>query len=144
MNAKVEDLTLIFDETYRDAISWFRLTVDGEYRGIVRAHGKGNMDGSRALLGMMDRVIAGSGASGKQFTGLIDMREVHSSPLRAQFLIGKWLFRQKKNFSRAAVFGARPWEAKIARAVLKIARFHNVGFFDEEASAREYLGWPDA
>ena len=69
---------------------------------------------------------------------------MHSTPLRAQFVVGKWLFTRKKQLAQVAVFGGKPIEMKIARAVMTIARMKNAAFYDTREQAMAWLGWPEA
>ena len=64
---------------------------------------------------------------------------IEGVPLRAQFLLGKWLLNNKQHFLRIAVFGGKPWEMNMGRAVAKIARFQNIGFFADEPASLAYL-----
>ncbi len=70
---------------------------------------------------------------------MLDLRKLDGVPLRAQFLLGKWLLGNKHLFYRIAVFGGKAWEMNFARAVAKVAGFKNIGFYDDEASSLRYL-----
>ena len=98
------------------------------------------MAGVRAFVRMLDAAIAQIGRENKTRT-LVDLRALHSSPIRAQVVLGKWLFKNREVVDRLAVFGGRPWEMKLARGIMALARVREVGFFDDEGPARASLGW---
>lgn len=118
-----------------------RIVVDAELRAIVHFRGDGSMPGAKALIDLMDDIREELGRD-KVLTGLVDMRELSGAPLRAQFLIGKWLFQNKRQLASIAVFGGRPFEMKIAKAVMKIGGMKNATFVNRVDEAVAWLGWP--
>jgi hypothetical protein len=115
--------------------------VDQEHRSFVYFYGKGSMEGTRMFLRFADEAIVELGDAYRTFS-LVNLTQLDSAPLRAQFSLGKWLFSNKRYITKIAVFGGRPFEMKLARAVMKIARMREVDFFKTEASARAFLGFP--
>ena len=130
----------IYDRTYSDTKGRFRMVVTRDYRGIVRGHGTGSMDGARALVRFGEEVLDIVGRGGAH-TAMIDLTEVVGAPFRAQFVLGKWMLRRKTYLRKVAVFGGRPWEMSLARAVARIARMKHVGFFATEDEAVRFLDW---
>ena len=129
---------LLYEKEWRDANGHFRMTVDKNNFGVTRFFGKGSMDGTRAFVVMLDESDAAVGTA-DDIRAMVDLRELSGAPIRAQFILGKWLMNHKHRFYRIGVFGGKPWEMKLARAVAKIARFKNIGFFGDEKSTLEYL-----
>ncbi len=117
-------------------------SIDPEYKARVVMTGKGSMDGTHAFVKMLDEAIDELGRD-KLVESKIDLRRLSHSPMRAQFVLGKWLFGNKKLIKNLAIFGGKAWEMKLARLIMKIARMPRVGFFDTEAQAVAFLGWPE-
>ncbi len=112
--------------------------VDEHMFSLVIFSGKGSMDGAREFLKMADEAIEFFGPEYKtKITA--DLRKLNGAPIRSQFLLGKWLLKNKRYVERIAVFGGRRIEMTIARAVMKIGRMHHVGFFNDEASAKKFI-----
>ncbi len=118
------------------------ITVDDAHRAVVVFDGKGSMPGARALIELIDAIRDELGHE-IRISALVDMRRLDGAPLRAQFLIGKWLLTRKKQIAKVAVFGGKPFEMGVARAVMKIAGMGQQAFFGNHASeALAFLGWP--
>ena len=115
-------------------------TIDAEYKARVVMTGKGSMDGTHAFVRMLNEAIAELGREHK-VESKVDLRKLSNSPVRAQFVLGKWLFANKPLIKNLAIFGGKAWEMKLARLIMKIARMPRVGFFDTEAQAMTFLGW---
>ncbi len=130
----------IYEKTYDDGSVKIEIALDTQYRSLTRFYGKGTMPGARAFVAMLDEMIEAAGREHRT-QAMSDLRQLHGSPVRAQFVIGKWLFKNKDLVEGVAVFGGRPWEMKLAKAVMKIARLDGVGFFQTEAEALAFLGW---
>ena len=116
--------------------------VDSEYRSFLHFEGKGSMEGTRAFVGFANEAIAEFGENYRS-QSLVDLTKLHSAPLRAQFVLGKWLLKNKRYLTQIAVFGGKPFEMAIARAVMKIARMKSVGFFNRGPEARRFLNFSD-
>ena len=112
--------------------------VDEEMYSLVVFGGKGSIDGAKEFLKMADEAIAFFGPE-YQTRITADLRKLNGAPIRSQFLLGKWLLKNKRYVERIAVFGGRRIEMTIARAVMKIGRMHHVGFFNDEASALRFI-----
>ena len=112
--------------------------VDENMFSLVVFSGKGSMDGAREFLKMADEAIEFFGPN-YQTKLTADLRKLNGAPLRSQFLLGKWLLKNKRYVARIAVFGGRRVEMTIARAVMKIGRMHHVGFFNDEAAAQRFI-----
>ena len=114
--------------------------VDSEFRSFLHFEGKGSMDGTRAFVRFADEAIAEFGENYRS-QSLVDLTKLDSAPLRAQFVLGKWLLKNKRYLTQIAVFGGKPFEMAIARAVMKIARMKSVGFFNHGHQARQFLNF---
>lgn len=132
----------IYEKTYDDGSVKIEIALDKQFRSLTRFYGKGTMGGARAFVAMLDEMVAVAGRENKT-QAMSDLSQLHGSPVRAQFVIGKWLFKNKDLVDAVAVFGGRPWEMKLAKAVMKIARLDGVGFFQNQADAERFLGWGD-
>lgn len=129
----------LFEKTFSDDRgAGFDLRVTEEGLSTTRFFGRGSLEITHAFIDALDEGIDVV-PDELIVRGRVDMSELEGTPLRAQFLVGKWLLKNKQRFAKIAVFGARPWEAKVARAVMKIARMRNVGFFDTDREADDYL-----
>ena len=127
-----------FEHTWRGDVGHFEMTISGDLLGITRFYGKGTMDGTRAFIAALDEgrdAVADAG----MVRALIDLRQLEGVPLRAQLMLGKWLRSNKDRFNAIAVFGGKPWEMKFVKAVTKIAGFTNVGFYEGEKGAMDFL-----
>jgi len=131
----------LFERDWTRGTSQVKFRVDETHRSFCYFIGKGTMDGARAFLRFADEAIVEFGDE-YLTTSLVDLSQLHSAPLRSQFLLGKWLFKNKRYIAKIAVFGGKPYEMAIARAVMKIARMKQVGFFKRGEEARAFLGFP--
>ncbi len=111
----------------------------GELRAQVRVSGSGTMDGANALVRFLDLAIRAQN-TGKA-NALMDLSDAKDSPIRAQFLLGKWLLTNKSRVGQVAVVGAKPWERKLATFVITFARLDTVAFHEQAPSALRWLGW---
>jgi len=137
----LDDPRWITTRTWSEPGQVLHIAVDEVLRAVVYLSGKGSMGGARALIDVMEKIRDHLGHD-KVFTAVVDLRELDGSPLRAQFLLGKWLFQRKAQLERVAIFGGKPFEMRLARAVMKIARMKNAGFFDTGDEAIRWMGWP--
>jgi len=133
-----DDSALRFDKTYRDSNGEFRVTMDEDAMIVMGFDGRGSIQGTWALVGILDEVTALLDAHEK-VRCVVDLRGLSSTPLRAQLILGKWLFQHRGNVKAIAIYGARPWEKKLAKAVMKIARLKQVAFLDHEKAARDWI-----
>ncbi|MFO0751313.1 MAG: STAS/SEC14 domain-containing protein [Myxococcota bacterium] len=118
------------------------ITVDHDHRVVVVFRGRGSLDGARALIELVDSVRDELGHT-TVISTLVDMRLLDGAPLRAQFIIGKWLLARRKQVDRVAVFGGKPFEMGLARAVMTIAGMGaKASFGNHLADAMRFLGWP--
>ena len=102
-------------------------------------HGKGSMEGTRAYIQMLSEVVQIFPEEGKR-SSLVDLSDFHGTPLRAQLSLSRWMLQHKNQLEKVTVMGARAWERKIAKAIMKISRFKRLEFFVDQASARAWLG----
>lgn len=137
----LDDPKWTLTRTWEEPGQSLAMAVDGALRVAVPLRGRGSMAGAQALVEVMEDIRDALGHD-KVFTAVVDLRELDGSPLRAQFLLGKWLFRRKAQLERVAVFGGRPFEMRLARAVMKIAMMRNAGFFNTLHEAIGWMGWP--
>ena len=129
---------LLFRREYRDEGGRFDLELDPQYRIRLTFHGAGTMNGAHALVDMLDEV-ARVVPVGTVVNACIDLTELTKSPVRSQFLLGKWLIKHRNQLAHCAIFGARPWEKRLASAVMSIARFQRARFFDTGDEAADWL-----
>ncbi len=142
MNPKTR---LLFDRRWNHpaGLGGFDLYVDSAHRALMVTEGKGTMAGARASIATLEEGLATLGQS-PPFTGIVDVRDVTGSPLRAQVTLGRWLLRHRHVFGRIAVLGAAPWEARLGHAIAHIARMQaKVSFVATERQGRRFLGWGD-
>lgn len=132
--------TLLYDRAFEDGKVSISVQIDERYRTRIALKGRGTMEGVLAFLGMLDECIEELGTD-HPVEALIDLLALDGAPIRAQVKIGRWLFAKRHLVKSVAVFGGKTWEMKVARAVMVIARIHNVGFFKEEPEAVRYLQW---
>jgi len=132
----------LVERTWRETNQVIHITVDATYRTVVVFDGKGSMDGARALIQLVDEVRDTLGHH-VLIEALVDMRRLDGAPLRAQFLIGKWLLSRKKQIEKVAVFGGKPFEMGLARAIMTIAGMGSKASFGNHLKdAMAFLGWP--
>ena len=118
------------------------ITVDAAHRTVVVFDGKGSMAGAKALVDLIESIRDELGPH-SLISALVDMRKLDGAPLRAQFTIGKWLLTRKKQMDKVAVFGGKPFEMGIARAVMTIAGMGAKAHFGNHLTdALRFLGWP--
>tara|TARA_R110002096_G_scaffold16898_12_gene58086 strand:- start:27360 stop:27782 length:423 start_codon:yes stop_codon:yes gene_type:complete len=129
---------LLYETTWEQGDDSFRMSLDENHCAMVRFHGKGSMAGTKAFIAALDEGQAVVGET-NDVRAVIDLSDLSGVPLRAQVLLGKWLLANKHHFHSIAVFGGKAWEMNFARAVAKIARFKNIGFFADEDSSLRYI-----
>lgn len=134
-----EEETLLQRE-HDDGSAYFRVEMDGHHR--LRAHfrGDGTMDSAQAAVEAMKAAFEQVGETGT-LAALMDLSEMHSTKMRAQFLITKALMPYRKRLHKVAVVGAKPMAKKLVSAVTRMARVQSVRFCDARAEALEWLGW---
>lgn len=119
-------------------VGWFTIVLDADRIIHTTVQGKGTVKGTRALVRMFDE-IAELRTTDETVDAFMDLTGLSKTPLRAQAILGKWLLLHHKEIDRVAVFGARPWERRIAQAILKIARFDRAAFFKTRDEAARWL-----
>ena len=137
----MSETTYLFEREWERGSARVVFRVDDVHRSFCYFSGKGTMDGARAFLRFVNEAIEEFGDE-YLTTSLVDLSQLHGAPIRSQFLLGKWLFKNKRYIAKIAVFGGKPYEMAIARAVMKIARMKQVDFFKRGPDARAFLGFP--
>jgi hypothetical protein len=118
----------------------FRLYRLGEStRAKVTVSGSGTMEGAHALVAFLNKAVAQ--AASEKTSAMVFLAAVESTPILAQFLLGKWLVSNKQRVGQVAVVGAKAWERKLATAVAAIANFKHIAFQETEAAGNAFLGW---
>jgi len=117
---------------------WATVVLDAQRILFTKVQGKGSVKGTRAVIAMWDEAEE-LRQGGEQVDGFLDLEGLTKTPLRAQAILAKWLILHLSQIGRVAIFGARPWERKIARAVMKIARFNRADFFVTREEAGRWL-----
>jgi len=128
----------LFERSYRDHKSWFTAQAHDRYRIVVRFHGRGTIEGTKAFLAVMDESIAEFPEELPK-SALLDVSDFRKTPLRSQILMGHWLLTKKHLVGHVALVGARAWERAIAKAVMKLARMNRIDFFKTEIAALQWL-----
>lgn len=127
---------------YRTPTNLIECICADDWRTMVRISGIGTVDGAHVLVEMLDDIMAldpsRTGAS------IMDVSGVTKTPVRVQFVLGKWLLKNRKRVERVALVGAKPWEQKLAKAVMRIARFDHVAILETIPEALAFLGWDEA
>lgn len=137
-----EEYEYLLDKSYRDKVSHFRFVlIKDSMVGVVRFHGKGTVPGTKAFVDLLEESLSVL-PEGAKVKSIADLRDLHGTPIRSQFILGKWLFANKKHIDKVTIFGAAAWETKLAKAIFKIARMKNVHFFKNEDEATDCLGLP--
>ncbi|MCC6625315.1 MAG: STAS/SEC14 domain-containing protein [Deltaproteobacteria bacterium] len=132
----------LVERTWRETNQVIHITVDTNHRTVVVFDGRGSMEGARALIQLVDEIRDHLGHH-ILIEALVDMRRLDGAPLRAQFLIGKWLLTRKKQIQKVAVFGGKPFEMGLARAIMTIAGMGSKAWFGNHlADALGFLQWP--
>ena len=128
-----------YSNRYEDpGVGWFTVVLDADRVLHATIHGKGTVKGTRAIVAMFEEVAA-LRQGDEQVDGFMDLRGLSKTPLRAQAILAKWLITRRGAIHRVALFGARPWERKVAQAVLKLARFDRAAFFKTHDEAVAWL-----
>lgn len=134
---------LLVDRTWSESGQRIHITMDDLHRVVVVFDGKGSMAGGQALMTLIDELRDQYGHD-LVISALVDMRKLDGAPLRVQFLLGRWLLTRKKQISKIAIFGGKPIEMGIARAVMTISGMaHKASFGNHLADAMRFLGWPE-
>jgi len=117
------------------------ITLDSDHHVTIEFDGRGTMGGVRAFVQILDE-IGEIVPEGERLFSLMDCRRYKGTPLRAQLTLARWLMLHRSNVGQVAVVGARPWEERLGRAVMKLANMSQLlGFFSSIADARRWLDW---
>ena len=135
-----EQTPYLVDRDYNDAHGRFRFVIlEESLVALARFRGKGTVAGTRAFADMLEestRILP----PGRKVRAIADLSELYKTPMRAQFILGKWLLTRRSICGRIAVVGAAAWERKLAAAVFKLARLSDIGFFATQREAQVYMG----
>lgn len=128
------------ERSYDDGQVRFVVTADAGDQVMIVVRGRGTLAGAERMIAYLDEAIAGAGP-GQQLRLFFDVARVRGAPLRSQLLFGKWLFGHRRALRRAVVFGAAPWERRLATVACKVGGFDAFRFFDEQHGdeARRWL-----
>jgi hypothetical protein len=119
------------------------ITTDDQFRTVVVFDGRGSMHGTKALMDLVESLRDELGHH-IRISVLVDLRRLEGAPLRAQFVLGKWLIARKRDIEKIAVFGGKPFEMGLARAAMTIAGMASMAHFGNRlAEARAFLQWPE-
>jgi|GEM_PF-2240833 len=128
------------DERYQDAAGRFRFVIlQDSLVALARFRGKGSVPGTREFARMLEDA-SNRLPPGSKVKAIADLTELSKTPMRAQFILGKWLFANRSKCGRIAIVGAAAWERKLATAVFKIARLSDIAFFQSLDEAKGHLG----
>jgi len=130
------------ERTWNEPNQRIDITVDAEYRMAVLFTGKGSMAGAKALIDLIESLRTEFGHH-VMISALVDMRRLDGAPLRAQVVLGRWLMMSKKQIAKVAIFGGKPFEMGVARAIMTIAGMgQKASFGNHLDDALRFLGWP--
>jgi hypothetical protein len=131
-------MSALFETEFRnDSAAGFSMILR-EDRCLESAFfGNGHLDITHAFVDALEKALAVAGPA--PVPGIVDLKELQKSPLRAQFVLGKWLLKNKARFTKLALCGAKPWEAKLAKMIMKIAGMKDFSFFDDLATGQRWL-----
>lgn len=129
----------IYDQKFQTADGGFTIRVTPDFFATLSFFGKGGMDITHALIAMLEEVAAMVPGQEPKLRAIVNLGDLKGSPLRAQLLLGKWLFTRKDVAKKIAIYGGNPVEVKFTKAVMAIARMDRVGFFATEDEARRWL-----
>ena len=128
-----------YSNRYDDpGVGWFTVVVDSDQMLLVAIHGKGTMQGTRALVAMFDE-IASAREGDESLDVLMDLSGLSKTPLRAQAVMGQWLLTNRTLVGRVAISGAKAWERRMAQAIFKLARFERAALFKSVEQAATWL-----
>ena len=117
---------------------WFTIVLDADNILHMTIYGRGTVHGTQALVRMLEEVVA-LREPGERVDAFINLTDLSKTPLRSQLILGKWFVTRRHLVDRVAIFGAKPWETKLAKAVMKIARFERAAFFTTSGQASGWL-----
>lgn len=133
---------IVLDRSWKEPLQTITMTLDDQNRGVVVITGKGSIAGSHALIKLIDDARDELGHQ-VVISSLVDLRRLDGAPLRAQFILGKWLLARRKQIHKVAIFGGKPFEMGLARAVMTIAGMGSKAWFGNHLKdALAFLGWP--
>jgi hypothetical protein len=139
MNAKTSDPDLLFQRVYDDGEIRIQVGIDAAYNTTAILSGRGTVKGAKALTDILDEAADKLGRHNRT-SSLVSLERLYDSPIRGQLILGKWLYQNRQLVKIISVYGGKPWEMKMARAVMQIAQINNAGFFQTEAEAKRFLG----
>jgi len=113
-------------------------TMDHEYQITIQFRGSGSPKSTHALLNLLTKMYAKI-PKGRQAFALLDCSAYTTTPLRAQFSIGKWVLQNRSKTGYVAVVGAQKREKQIGEAIFKIAQIDRIKFFQEHTKAQLWL-----
>jgi hypothetical protein len=117
-----------YNRRFENENGYFTVRVDENFLCTSTFFGRGSMVGTRAFIQMLEE-ISHLLSSGAKYQSLLDLTGLRGTPLRAQLSLGRWMLKNKGRVDKVAIVGAKAWERRIAKAVMKIARFKRIDFF---------------
>ncbi|MGM0577874.1 MAG: STAS/SEC14 domain-containing protein [Myxococcota bacterium] len=126
--------------THDDGKVRMDLAFGDDHRLVVRFEGRGTMPGTYAFVEGLQEVFEAAGPDGR-VEGMVDLSKLRGAPLRGQIVTAKGILPYRKQIGKVAIVGAGKAERKFATAALKIVRIDTVRYCDDEAEARDWLGW---
>jgi hypothetical protein len=144
MTEGAQEKRWLAEREWREPGQVIHITTDEAYRTVVVFDGKGSMSGTKALMDLVESLRDQLGHH-IRITVLVDLRRLDGVPLRAQFVLGRWLIARRRDIERIAVFGGKPLEMGLARAAMTVAGMADTAFFGQRLEdAVRFLGWPEA
>jgi hypothetical protein len=138
MSTPQPEAAVRYEKRYFNGQGGFRVVFDERSRATMSFDGKGTMEGTHALVEVLEEVERLM-RPGEKVDACVDLSQMDGAPLRSQFVLGKWMVERRQKFGRLAIYGGKAIEMGVARAVMKIAGIQSVGFFDTETQARAWL-----
>ena len=115
-----------------------RMILTDRWECVLGMVGKGSVEGARNFVARISEMHEAHPDADPTIVA-VDLSELHSSPVRAQIIIGRWLLQNRHLVGRIGVFEGAPLEMKLARALMKMARMREVGFFESRDEAFAFL-----
>jgi len=129
---------VIYEREQQTGNSRMELRLTEDWRMDLKISGEGSVEGTHRLLEALEEALDAY-PEAPPLDSAVDLSELRKSPLRAQFIMGKWLMGRRGRVGRLAVYEGQPLEMKLARAITRLARLDKVGFYEHRDDAMRWL-----
>ena len=128
---------MVYKEEYRCENFFMQGSLSEEFHIDVRFEGRGTTKGTQAFISMLSKMYKEIPENSKA-TAILDCSKYGKTPIRTQFSIGRWLIKNRTKTGLVAVVGAKRWEEKIGRAIIKITGIKSISFFGDKLAATQW------